>query len=71
MGGRHSAAPPWLVWFNWVGLLKALERVLKGFIIIPDDLGILYNIKDKEPFEEICRIFRFFSLQDKDNLMHC
>ena len=34
-GGRPSAAPPWLVWFNWLWLLKALKRLYNTYPLLP------------------------------------
>ena len=48
--------PPWLLWFHWLWLLKALKRLLKGFITIPNDRSILCNItKEKLLYVEACK----------------
>ena len=37
---RPKATPHRYYLFHWLWLLKALERLLKGFVIIPNDQGI-------------------------------
>ena len=46
--GSRRPPPPFLVWFSWLWLLKALKRLLKGFIIKPTDRGILRNITSEK-----------------------
>ena len=48
-GGAAFGHPPWLVWFTWLWLFRALTKFLKGFMIITNDPPNPRAIDEKVP----------------------